>query len=116
VVVACEEEMTHPHDRALEAAARALAKSDAKNGRDPVDHFTDYRANWERMARAAVSAYLAEAGDGRLSELERENAALREALIIYFTQPSSPRHDEAFNTLAIFATTARAALAGSGEK
>jgi hypothetical protein len=52
----------------------------------------------------------------KIDELERENAELREALIIYFTQPSSPRHDEAFNTLAIFATTARAALAGSGEK
>jgi hypothetical protein len=56
--------MTHPHERALEAGARALAKSDAKNGRDPADHFTDYRATWERMARAAIRAYLAEAGDG----------------------------------------------------
>jgi hypothetical protein len=49
--------MTHPHPRALEAAARALA---------------DYRyLNFERNsdflvahARAAVTAYLAEAGDG----------------------------------------------------
>jgi hypothetical protein len=49
--------MTHPHERALEAAARAIA---------------DYRyLNFERNsdflvahARAAVTAYIAEAGDG----------------------------------------------------
>jgi hypothetical protein len=66
------------------------------------------------MSEKSRAALLGEAAD-KLDELERENARLRDALIIYFTQPSSPRHDEAFNTLAIFATS-RAALAGSGEK
>ena len=77
----------------------------------------------ERLLAVADSYNLGQAIDDdlraaalQLDELERENARLREALIIYFTQPSSPRHDEAFNTLAIFATTARAALAGSGER
>jgi hypothetical protein len=104
--------MTHPHDRALEAAARAAMNAWEASPDCPGKM---YGQEAEVVARAAVNAYLAEAGDGRLAELERENAALREALIIYFTQPSSPRHDEAFNTLAIFATS-RAALAGSGEK
>lgn len=48
--------MTHPHPRALEAAARALKipATDLPDGHDPYDY----------LARLAVSAYLAEAGDG----------------------------------------------------
>ena len=58
---------------------------------------------------AESDALKAEAAS-RIEEMDAEIKRLREAIIIYFTQPSSPRHDEAFNTLAIFATEARAAL------
>jgi hypothetical protein len=51
----------HPHDRALEAAARALEEVQEQFTAEcsiyiAMDH--------ERFARAAVTAYLAEAGDG----------------------------------------------------
>jgi len=57
--------MTHPHPRALEAAARALADigrpAFSRHGESP----------YLIQARAAVTAYLAEAGDG-LTDAERE--------------------------------------------
>lgn len=40
----------------VERVGRALAAADAKNGRDPEVHYSDYRDNWNRMARAALSA------------------------------------------------------------
>ncbi len=59
--------MTHPHDRALEAAAEAAAAirmiGTAGRLNDPdVSEF--FRQRIRAEARAAVSAYLAEAGDG----------------------------------------------------
>ena len=110
--------MTHPHDRALEAAALAVAEETDRDGRD-------YYAL--KLARAAVSAYLAEAGDGRLSELERENAALREVVaysrdaIDFYDKVQAASQDEKvavgqdhWNWLIEAARRARAALAGSG--
>lgn len=47
--------MTHPHPRALEAAAIAVAE---ETDRDSDDYYA------LKLARAAVTAYLAEAGDG----------------------------------------------------
>jgi hypothetical protein len=108
--------MTHPLDpRALEAAALAVAEETDRDGRD-------YYAL--KLARAAVSAYLAEAGDGRLSELERENARMRAALETIRDrhipdQPMADDSDEAeyarkhHTGLRIIA---QRALAGSGEK
>jgi hypothetical protein len=63
--------MTHPHPRALEAATEEIVRRTGW-----------LRSNCEDIARAAVTAYIAEAGDGRLSELERENAALREREVL----------------------------------
>lgn len=45
-----------PTDEQVETVGRALAACDAKNGRDPFAHYRDYRANWDRMARAAIAA------------------------------------------------------------
>ena len=61
--------MTHPHDRALEAAARAIWAADGldrddDNGWDG-QAVSEHTRNMVRAeARAAVTAYLAEAGDG----------------------------------------------------
>ena len=53
----------NPHERALEAAARALiaCRHEDDDTPDVVMPTTDYDRD---LARAAVSAYLAEAGDG----------------------------------------------------
>ena len=75
-----------PHDRALEAAALAVAEETDRDGRD-------YYAL--KLARAAVTAYLAEAGDGI------RRAALEEAAVIAETwfdhhrpqQPKKSRFD-----------------------
>jgi hypothetical protein len=134
--------MTELDPRALEAAARAL--------HDATEEYTPKRwddlaarenqswANSVRdQARAAVSAYLDATGDGRLAELERENARLREALkpfaqeaVLWDDLPEPPDEDrklwigshanrfmtdEARFSLADL-RRARAALAGSGEK
>jgi hypothetical protein len=48
--------MTHPHDRALEAATEEIVKRTGW-----------LRSDCEDIARAAVTAYLAEAGDGWMS-------------------------------------------------
>jgi hypothetical protein len=51
--------MTHPHDRALEAAAIALCYA---SGNEPFLKFTDGRIVWQEYtahARAAVTAYIA---------------------------------------------------------
>jgi hypothetical protein len=110
--------MSTTSDDLIERIARLIYDADALRPRLTWERLTPLtQGEYRKEARSALTAFpLAEANTARLDELERENVALREALIIYFTQPSSPRHDEAFNTLAIFATTARAALAGSGEK
>jgi hypothetical protein len=109
--------MTHPHDRALEAAALAVAEETDRDGRD-------YYAL--KLARAAVSAYLAEAGDGRLSELERENARLRADgkflvdRLTDFERDGDVRTDDGQRDWDSHIKPAlsrfRAALAGSGEK
>ena len=120
--------MTHPHERALEAAARALE--------EVQDQFADecsvYIAmDHGRFARAAVTAYLAEAGDGRLSELERENARMREALKPFiratqmaewntYNRGNDPAPDSHMSVPSLGLTLGdlrrAAALAGSGEK
>jgi hypothetical protein len=86
--------------KALEAAAEEIVKRTGW-----------LRSDCEEITRAAVTAYLAEAGDGRLSELERENAELREALKPFAAQTRASSLTEEKMILA-----ARAALAGSGEK
>jgi hypothetical protein len=103
------------HERALEAAARAVLKAQgcSSYNRAP-DHWlipgdsASAEVMCENIARAAVTAYLAEAGDGRLSELERENARLREALKPFAAQTRASSLTEEKMILA-----ARAALAGS---
>jgi hypothetical protein len=51
--------MTHPHDRALEAAARALYDSDEGPFRLPWARLSDLsRGIRRKAARAAVAAYL----------------------------------------------------------
>jgi hypothetical protein len=111
--------MTHPHERALEAAARALSELHIEAS---LEKGSGWRVAAHRGARAAVTAYLAEAGDGRLSELERENAALREALKPFaelgatnWTLNECPPHQTCDIEQADI-HRARAALAGSGEK
>jgi anti-sigma factor RsiW len=103
--------------KALEAAAEEIVKRTGW-----------LRSDCEEITRAAVTAYLAEAGDGRLSELERENAALREALdevarpMFHMRKRAEAEgkrlSDMAYNiahSLDYVQGIARAALAGSGE-
>ena len=57
--------MTHPHPRALEAAAIATAKALGGTRLEGTVLSVIYdRAICEAVSRAAVTAYLAEAGDG----------------------------------------------------
>jgi len=100
--------MTDLNERALEAAARA-----AMNAWEAIPDCPGkmYGQEAEVVARAAVTAYLAEAGDGRLSELERENARMREAM-----KPFAWQTRVSSLTAEKMILAARAALAGSGEK
>jgi len=113
--------MTDLNERALEAAARALIDISALGPWYRLDNPEKIAAL--DQARAAVTAYLAEAGDGRLSELERENARMREALQL-IANATHPRflaeHDihllhVSEKTFGDCINIARAALAGSGE-
>ena len=100
--------VTHPHQHALEAAARAIAAQWALGDKD-LATFTPHA-----LARAAVTAYLAEAGDGRLSELERENARLREALKPFAEKAGDYLYeDPAHHGIVLISDLRRAALAGS---
>jgi len=122
------EAVTELDPRALEAAARALSELHIEAS---LEKGSGWRVAAHRGARAAVTAYLAEAGDGRLSELERENAALREALKPFiravqmaeaktYNRGDDPAPDSymAAPSLGITLGDLRraAALAGSGEK
>jgi hypothetical protein len=112
--------MTHPHERALEAAARAAI---VQLGMDPDDSSgTNGEARWQTelpTTTAAVTAYLAEAGDGRLSELERENARMREALVKSEDILRRAEIDSELDALCVIRAalaSLNAALAGSEEK
>ncbi len=120
--------MSELDPRALDAAARALIDHDPSiSGHHPIH--IEYKLP---IARAAVTAYIAEAGDGRLSELERENAALREALKPFIRECRSWDDDAPDDTevwcsqgpgwepiqsyFTLGDLRRAAALAGSGEK
>jgi hypothetical protein len=75
--------MTHPHPRALEAAALAVAEETDRDGRD-------YYAL--KLARAAVTAYLAEAGDGWLPI----ETAPKDEVLLYFPKAIQGAHRQSF--------------------
>lgn len=85
----------------VERVAKALAAVDAKNGRDPQEHYEAYPDMWERFARAAIAALPPDPLQDRLAALEAENAVMREL------------SDELANLGADFLWTFRASLFAS---
>jgi hypothetical protein len=126
-------------DDLIERIARLIYDADALRPRLTWERLTPLtQGEYRKEARAALSAFpLAEANTARLSELERENARLREALkpfasegALWHDSTTTPTEDEPL-WISSYETRrspdeakftlgdlrrARAALAGSGEK
>jgi len=92
--------MTHPHERALEAAARAL------------DKYTLSKARNNTVARVAVIAYL----DAMPPPVSPELIAGLNKLATYLTEQGEYEAVDLIDTVVARLTPELAALAGSGEK
>jgi hypothetical protein len=100
--------MTHPHDRALEAAASAVKVALQKHDYFPAEEIE------EEIARAAVTAYLA----AMPPPVSPELIAKLNALASRLTQMGEYEAVDLIDTVVarVIDAAPPAALAGSGEK